>query len=344
MARTRLETALAEGLTLPDGPVLVLRPPQDADLSALPRERVVIRHGFRPDSDAWDGAGYAIDDGGAGPAVAVACVPRSKTLARALIAEAADAAALVVVDGHRDNGVDSIWREVRVRRPDAQGLTQGHGRLFWFEGGAGFEDWRATGPVQGPDGLFTQGGVFSEGGADAGSLLLAEALPTRLPGRMADFGAGVGTLALAALSREGVASLDLIEGESLALDCARLNVVDARANFLWADAVTGTFGPYDGIVMNPPFHPSRAPDAGLGRAFIAAAARVLTPQGQLWMVANRFLAYETALAEAFRDVEAIGGDAAFKLFHAKVPARAPSRSAGRAKPAVTRTRGRQAAG
>ncbi|EYD74502.1 Ribosomal RNA small subunit methyltransferase C [Rubellimicrobium mesophilum DSM 19309] len=322
MSKTRLLTALDGGLALPEGEILVLRPPMAMDLGALPAERVAIRHTFRPDRDAWAGAGWRVVEE-AGPAgVALVCVPRSKTLARGLIAEAARLAPMVLVDGQRTDGVDSVWREVRARRGEVEGLTQGHGRLFWFAGGDGFEDWALPGPVKGADGLFSQPGVFSAEGADRGSLLLAEALPSTLPKRMADFGAGIGVLSLAVLARERVESVDLIEAERLALDCARLNVTDPRARFLWEDATVGARGPYDGIVMNPPFHAGRAADPGLGRAFLAAAAKALTPSGQLWVVANRHLPYEATLQEGFRQVAEIGGDAGFKLLHASQPVRA----------------------
>lgn len=322
MSRSRLLTALDGGLALPEGEILVLRPPAAMDLSALPPERVAIHHTFRPDRDAWAGAGWRVVEEPGPAAVAVVCVPRVKALARGLVAEAARLAPLVLVDGQRTDGVDSLWRDVRAKRGEVEGLTQGHGRLFWFAGGAGFEDWTLPGPRQGADGLWTQPGVFSAEGADRGSVLLAEALPGKLPRRVADFGAGVGVLALAALAREGVESLDLIEAERLALDCARRNVTDPRARFLWEDARAGARGPYDAVLMNPPFHAGRTPDPALGRAFIAAAAKALTPSGQLWVVANRHLPYEAALQEAFRQVEEIGGDAGFKLLHAAQPLKA----------------------
>ncbi len=313
MSRSRLATALEEGLTLPAA----------LDLFMLPTERVAIHHTFRPDRDAWAAAGLRVLDDPGPSAVALVCVPRSKALARGLIAEAARLAPLVLVDGQRTDGVDALWREVRARRDDAvEGLTQGHGRLFWFAGGAGFEAWALPGPAKGPDGLWTQAGVFSAEGADRGSLLLAEALPAKLPARMADFGAGIGVLSLAALSREGVRSLDLIEAERLALDCARLNVTDGRARFLWEDLRAGARGPYDGILMNPPFHAGRAADPGVGRAFLEAAAKALTPSGRLWAVANRHLPYEAPLRELFREVEEIGGDGGFKLLQASHPLRA----------------------
>lgn len=339
MSRSRLLTALDGGLSLPEGEILVLRPPMAMDLSALPMERLAVQHTFRPDRDAWAGAGVRVVEEPGPAAVALVSVPRSKALARGLIAEAAKAAPLVLVDGQRTDGVDSVWRDVRAKRGEVEGLTQGHGRLFWFEGGAGFEDWVLPGPQMGPEGLFSQPGVFSADGADRGSLMLAAALPPKLPKRMADFGAGIGVLSIAALARDGVEAIDLIEAERLALDCARLNVTDPRARFLWEDARVGTRGPYDGIVMNPPFHQGRSPEPALGAAFIAAAAKALTPQGQIWLVANRHLPYEATLAEAFRQVAEIGGDAGFKLLHASQPLRA--RAGGASRPS-TKAPGRPA--
>jgi len=71
--------------------------------------------------------------------------------------------------------------------------------------------------------------------------------------------------------------------------------------------------------MNPPFHTGRAAEPSLGRAFIAAASRMLAPHGKLWMVANRHLPYEQALRDQFRNVDEIAGDGAFKVFHANRP-------------------------
>jgi len=74
-------------------------------------------------------------------------------------------------------------------------------------------------------------------------------------------------------------------------------------------------------VMNPPFHTGRAADPSLGRSFISAARAMLTPGGHLWLVANRHLPYEAALGEAFRNVDQIGTDSGFKVYHASRPVR-----------------------
>ncbi|MCC5972643.1 MAG: class I SAM-dependent methyltransferase [Rubellimicrobium sp.] len=321
MARSRIATALDEGLfPLREGEVAVMRPPAGMDLAPLPRAGLRIIHTFRPDADYWEASGLPVTAEAGPAALAVVCLPRSKALGRGMVAEACRLAPMVVIDGQRENGVDSLWREMRERVGDMPVLAKAHGRLFVLPASEAFADWTLTGPVRGEDGMFTQPGVFSEGQADRGSALLARALPARLPTRMADLGAGWGYISRAVLAREGVGSLDLIEAEKLALDCARLNVVDPRAAFHWADVTRHVAKPaYDGIVMNPPFHQGRAAQPDLGRAFIAAAARMLQPSGQLWMVANRHLPYEGALSAAFRQVTTLAEEGGFKLFHATRP-------------------------
>jgi len=322
MSHSRLRTALDDGLiVMPSGDIALMRPPATYDVSALPRERVQIVHGFFPDVAAWQAGGYTVRQDLPAVSVAVVVVPRAKALARAMVAEACAKADLVVVDGQKTDGVDSLFKACRKALGDLPSITKGHGRVFWFPASEAFVDWTAPKPAKGPHGYFTTAGVFSEGAVDAGSALLADTLPAKLPARMADLGAGWGYLAAPVLAREGVKSLDLIEAEALSVQCARLNVSDPRVTFHWADATRFAETPYDGIVMNPPFHASRASDPGLGRAFIQAAARLLAPHGKLWMVANRHLPYEATLTECFRNVDMIGSNGAFKVFHANRPQR-----------------------
>ena len=322
MSVSRLSTALDDGLiTLPPGKIALMRPPASYDVSALPRDRVEIVHGFFPDAAAWQAAGYQVSQELPAVSVAVVIVPRAKALARAMLAEACEKADLVIVDGQKTDGIDSLFKACRKTLGDLPTVTKGHGRIFWFAANTAFADWTAPAPAKGPQGYFTMAGVFSEAAVDAGSALLAGALPGMLPARMADLGAGWGYLAAPVLAREGVRSLDLIEAEALSVRCARLNVSDPRVGFHWADATRFEAAAYDGIVMNPPFHASRAADPGLGRAFIQAAARLLAPHGKLWMVANRHLPYEATLTECFRNVDMIAGNGAFKVFHANRPQR-----------------------
>ncbi len=320
MTQSRLSLALETGaLSLPEGRVAVFGAPWGYDLSALTRADVQVISQFFPDHAAWNRAGFTVARAPEGDfAVALVVLPRAKEAARALIAEATRVTPLVLVDGQKHDGVDSILKAVKARVAPEGVISKAHGKLFWINGGD-FTDWAAQ--DHRVDGFVTRPGVFSADGPDKGSMALAEALPP-LRGRVADLGAGWGYLARAILASEAVSQLDLIEADAVALDCARDNVTDPRARFYWADATD--FSPdaaYDVIVTNPPFHVSRAGDPGLGRAFIAAAAAMLTPQGQIWLVANRHLPYEAELAEHFHDVAEIGGTAGFKVIHATRPHR-----------------------
>ena len=321
MSYTRLSTALNDGaLTLPHGKVMVIRPPSDYDISALARDDVMISTGYYPDFARWSDAGYVVTAKPEPATVAIVVLPKSKALGRSLIAQAASWAELVIVDGQKTEGVDSIFKDCRKRLGALPSITKGHGRIFWFAGSDMFADWDAGAPAQGVTGYFTTAGVFSEGKIDKGSELLISALPDKFPAKVADLGAGWGYLTRAILERDGVKSVDMIEAEALSLECARLNIDDPRAVSHWADATTFTPATgYDAIVMNPPFHTSRASEPKLGRAFIAAAARLLAPHGKLWMVANRHLPYEQDLSEMFRNVTELAGNGGFKVFHATRP-------------------------
>lgn len=316
---SRLFTALEQGVVDLDGSVAVLRPPADYDLP----EGAHVVHTFKPDVDHWAARGHIVTPDVPALDVVVVVLPRAKALARDLIAQAnAKAGRLVIIDGQKTDGSDSLFKACRKKLGDLPSITKSHGRLFWFAPDDSFADWAAPAPSIGDHGFYTAAGVFSDGQVDRGSDLLAQALPDKLPGRIADLGAGWGFLSAAALTRDGVKSIDLIEAEALSLDCARLNVTDPRAAFHWADATTfQTETPYDAILCNPPFHNGRAADPTLGRAFIAAAARLLKPHGHLWLVANRHLPYEQLLKDKFRKGEELYGDAAFKLFHASRPIR-----------------------
>ncbi len=322
MTVSRLTLALTNGtLTLPEGRVAVFAPPKGYDLSALPPDRVTIVSHFAPDATFWRSGGYEVVREAPPASAALVVLPRVKDAARALIAVAAAMAPLVIVDGKKHDGIDSVLKAVKGRSVPGGVIAKAHGKLFWFAGGD-FSDWVAA--DREVDGYVTRPGVFSADAPDKGSLALVAVLPP-LKGRVADLGAGWGFLARHILASEAVTQLDLIEADAVALDCARRNVTDPRATFHWADATTfAPAEPYDVVVSNPPFHVSRAGNPDLGRAFIATARRLLKPNGSFWMVANRHLPYEDALGEAFHHVEELGGTPGFKVIHASRPYRARS--------------------
>lgn len=326
MSQSRLTTALdRSGLQLPEhGRIAVFAPQTPVQFDALPMDRLHVIQPFKPEYDRLTALGYTCSVAPEGPySAALVFVPRAKSLARALIARAAvcTAGELVIVDGQKSDGVESLLKAVRARVAPESVLSKGHGKLFWLKPGEVFVDWLET-PTEVAPGMITLPGVFSADGPDPASRLLLESLPQALGAQVADLGAGWGYVASALLSRADIVQCHLVEADSRALDCARRNVVDSRARFHWADAMEWHAPELlDTVVMNPPFHTGRAGAPDLGRAFIAAAARNLKPRGSLWMVANRHLPYEADLDRCFARWHEVGGDGRFKILAAEHPSR-----------------------
>lgn len=327
MIDSRLPLALdGGGLTWPpEGLIAVFAPSADVDLDGLPKDRTKIIHDFYPAHTAWAARGFQVAVTSEGRyAAAVVCLPRAKHEARALIAQAcALSDGVVVIDGQKTDGVEGILKAMRARVTVHGPVTKAHGKLFWIDAPAAdcFADWQA-GPELTEGGFWTAPGVFSADGVDLASALLADALPDKLGKHVCDLGAGWGYLSAHVLSRDSVEAAHLVEAGHTALECARRNVTDPRAQFHWADGADwAPAHKMDTVVMNPPFHVGRAAEPQIGQAFVASAARLLSPAGHLWMVANRHLPYEAELRTRFIQVEEVGGDGRFKLFHASRPIR-----------------------
>lgn len=322
----RLSLALANGLALPVGNVAVLHPRAGEVFDPLDRAHLRMVQPFRPDYDALTAMGYTVAPDFSAAPVALVCLPRAKALALDLIAQAAATAELVLVDGQKTDGIESVFKLLRSRVTILGNITKAHGRLFWFDPrGVDLSDLRAAATqITMPDGRVfqTSAGAFSADGIDPGSKLLADALPTDLPTNMADLGAGWGYLSATILARKGLETLHMVEADASALAAARTNITDPRAIAHWADATTFVPPtPVNGVIMNPPFHTGRSAQPALGLAFIAAAARMLTPRGHLWMVANSHLPYDAALAETFAEVTLLTQTPSFKVWHARNPKR-----------------------
>jgi 16S rRNA (guanine1207-N2)-methyltransferase len=172
-----------------------------------------------------------------------------------------------------------------------------------------------------------------------------------LAGVGADFGCGVGLLALKVLESVKVTALLLVDIDRRAIAAARLNVADRRATFLQADLTTasplspakagvqefseapvasdkkpgsppsrGRAEPHrvlDFVVMNPPFHDGGAEDRTLGQAFIRRAAKELRQGGTLKLVANIGLPYEAPLRERFADLRLLEQAGGYKVYEAR---------------------------
>ncbi|MEM1372122.1 MAG: class I SAM-dependent methyltransferase [Pseudomonadota bacterium] len=308
----RLKLAEAEGLVLPDAPVAVWGAAPDSDLSSL-NEPVVISRDARVAArflDALPAAGKPYD-------ASVVILPREKQRARDWLASAAASTrGALIIDGQKTDGVEAHYKAMRNAGTIAGSITKAHGRLFWLNQAPDLAHWQTA--EQDVEGFTTLPGIFSADKVDHGSRLLAGALPAKLGTSIVDLGAGWGWLS-AQVAQEG-REIHMVEADGWALECAQKNVPGATAH--WADVLTWqTPMLFDTCIMNPPFHQGRKGAPDLGQAFIAKAAQVLKPNGQLFMVANRHLPYEAALKTSFSHVSELPGDGRYKLFQAHKPTR-----------------------
>lgn len=169
-------------------------------------------------------------------------------------------------------------------------------------------------------GLWSQPGVFAWDKHDPGSELLGRVLlehVKHLAGHGADLGCGIGILSRTLLASKTVKSLKLVDLDRRAVEVAKRNVDDPRAQFIWGDARQLETAPLDFVAMNPPFHDGGREDIQLGLQFIAKAAAVLKRNGMCYLVANRHLPYEAALKEHFTENELLADEAGFKVYRAK---------------------------
>lgn len=314
-------------------PVLFLRARADVRLAAARRDALRCEQSFRPMADALRARGYAIADANDRDfAMTLVLPPRQREEARALFAMALRRTAVggVVLASQANNeGARSGEGDLRSLLGEVSSLSKNHCRVYWgrvmkqAQESALLSQWSALdAPRAIGDGRFLScPGVFSWDRVDAGSALLAECLPQDFSGRAADLGAGWGYLSAQVLAKNpGIVALDLYEAEARALALAERNLADEASRvalgFHWHDVAQGLPQRYDVIVSNPPFHVGRADLPELGRAFIAAAAAALNPAGTFWMVANRHLAYEQAMAQHFSRVRTVAVRDGFKVIEA----------------------------
>ncbi len=325
MLSQRLSLALeSSAVVLPDtGQIAVIGAKAADDLDCLPKNRVEVVQRHLPDHAHFREAGFNVATAVRGPyAMSIIALPRAKAEALSTLAQAASVTAgPLIVDGQKTDGIDSILKAARKAGDVAEVISKAHGKLF-VVADADFSALQqaSTDKVEGR--FVTAPGVFSANGIDPGSQFLAASFPPDLAGSVVDLGAGWGYLSDVILRREKVTCVNLVEADFVALEAARRNITDARAEFHWADARNWqATGPVDHVVTNPPFHQGRTPEPSLGQAFIRSAARLLRPKGQLWLVANRHLPYEQALEDAFHNVRSLGQTSSFKLFLATSPKR-----------------------
>lgn len=168
--------------------------------------------------------------------------------------------------------------------------------------------------------LCAHGATFGGTKLDVGTRFLLEFLPEMgSDARTAiDLGCGNGTIA-AALAKarpelELLASDQSAAAVASTAATAAANGLSERITAIRDDALARC-APDSAqlIVLNPPFHIGAAVHAGIAHKLFEAAARVLAPGGELWVVYNRHLDYQGALSSAVGTTRVAGRNNKFTV-------------------------------
>ncbi|RLQ87006.1 class I SAM-dependent methyltransferase [Notoacmeibacter ruber] len=335
--RDEVESPASEGALVLGGPGSLTLPDE------IGRSSTTVVQGFRPAFNAWVSRNFTTipeisrldkeDRFG----IVIVCLSRHRRWNEIMLADAAKRCAeggVVIAAGSKSDGAGAIRKMLsEMLESELSSLPKHHGMVMWFrvdeQARVALKAMGERPPTRASEKFVTAPGGFSANRIDDGSLLLVEHLPLDLSGSLADFCAGWGYLAVEAAKRcEGLSSLDLFEADWSSLEAARSNLrsADRPAEFHWLDLANERVeGRFDVIVMNPPFHIGRAAEPAIGATLIERASSALKPSGQLFLVANRQLPYETVLDRFFARNSILAETKSYKVFQASAQASAHRR-------------------
>jgi len=180
------------------------------------------------------------------------------------------------------------------------------------------------GPDQSP--ISALPGVFSRDHMDIGSRFFISHLSQQplLKGKVVDLGCGNGLLSIACLQLNPDKGIELLlcDDSSLALKAAKGNI-ESRGNFnahyYHTDALLNVPGPVDTILCNPPFHTGNRISTAAAERMFKQGRKILNPQGQLLVVANRHLGYKPLLKKDFANITTLASDSKFVIYRCTNP-------------------------
>ncbi len=160
----------------------------------------------------------------------------------------------------------------------------------------------------------TYPGVFNAGKLDVGTKLLLDNITLTKRGRVLDLACGSGVIGLTCKSRQPELYVEMVDIDGMALASAELNAktMGLDCKVFASDGLSNT-KKFNTIICNPPFHQGKDTDYNFAQQLIRTAQQHLLPRGELWIVANRQLAYEQWAEKSCRSVEAIVQGNGFKV-------------------------------
>lgn len=163
-------------------------------------------------------------------------------------------------------------------------------------------------------------GVFSQDHLDIGTAVLLPELHAVKTGHIADFGCGAGVIACYLAKKEPKNTLYALDVDAFALESTKLTFIENNVSEqLQTCAVRGIADApkqLDALVSNPPFHQGIKTHYDTSETLCHKAKQHLKTHGELWIVANRFLNYQTLLEQSFSQCVLKTDKNGFKVLYA----------------------------
>jgi 16S rRNA (guanine1207-N2)-methyltransferase len=163
-------------------------------------------------------------------------------------------------------------------------------------------------------------GVFSFDHLDEGTKMLLSVINFRPGSKVLDVGCGYGMIGLFA-SVLGAGWIDLVDNDMLAIASCKetLSMNQVSNSTIYTGDLLDPVGSnkYDLILSNPPFHSGQAVDFQIAEAMIRQSYQALNPDGQITIVANRFIPYDRHINEIFGNVSCLVESGRFHVLSGK---------------------------
>ena len=164
-------------------------------------------------------------------------------------------------------------------------------------------------------------GVFSQNRLDVGTAVLLPHLSQVTSGKIADFGCGAGVISayLAKLNpKNRIFALDV---DAFALASTKMtfeknNLLPEQLEIKAVHGIEDAPLFLHAIVSNPPFHQGIHTDYNASENLCKTSRRHLKSDGELWIVANRFLNYPLLIEQSFGQCTTKADQQGFKVLFA----------------------------
>ena len=168
----------------------------------------------------------------------------------------------------------------------------------------------------------THPGIFSWDNLDEGTALLLDHMNIEAGSRVWDVGCGYGAIGLSA-ALAGAGHVSMSDVNLLAVQYSQQNAIrnklTEQVTVFPADGLTHPQNPphCDLILSNPAFHQGRKISKSMADSLISDATNILTQEGRLLIVANRFLDYDKFMRTRFNRVNRIAETNKFHVIEAR---------------------------